>query len=1662
MGKSYLVTGAKLRCIWGSKPAKLVIKDGHNFIADGRQKANKADCKKQENIPSFGVCKISSCGKNCRECMSLADKWVNTSGNSWKLEKLNGNTALTMDSILLCRKGGVIVPETSGQGEVRKINWKQLMARYPLIGFAAALGKTGCSVFGFDPVNLNTGNFIYEKEDLKIRGITTLSFHITYNSMEEYRGGSLGEGWHHNYEIFIEDNKEGVLSLHLGDGRIVPYRKSIGNLYTPLSKGLGIIKQENDGYHYAAGEGTEYTFDELGRLLARKDRNGNTDRFLYNSKGQLSEVRGANGGVLYYRYNREGNLYHVSDHTGREVCLRYSYRVLYQYVNPSGHAYTFGYNENLRLESVTTPRGIEGVRNVYDSANRVVKQMLPDGGMAEFHYDDEGQCTYAKDQNGYITSYESDDKFRNVRTAYKDGEERFEYDDNDHRTLYVDKKGNRTRYRYSDKGHLLGLTDALGVQKDFTYNGEGKLLTAGIEGDRLLENVYDKAGHLIKTTDALGRSREIIYDEKGCPLRIILPDGSGIKITHDERGNISSITDPYDVTVGYEYDDLNRVIQITDNEGNKVSYQYDERDHLLSETNPEGAVRRYSYDASGRPVQATDYDGGVMTVEYNVTGKPEKLTDKEGNVTKRSYDLAGNLSEEVSPTGAVSVYQYDRNNRLVQTRLMARQEGEAVRVVDYSYDPVGNLLKAQAGGGNEPISVTSYEYDALNRITAIISPAGGRTTYAYDRKTGKISSITDAAGNIRTFRYNRAGELTGETDIRGNMTSYEYNALGQLLSVTDGVGRTTRHYYLPGGRREKTVYPDGRQMSYEYDNLGRLKKKTDQNGYGIFYIHDCMGRILSVTSSAGQKKSYAYDVMGNITSITDANGNMTKYAYTLNGRLKEVTDALGNKTEYAYDKADRLISICQHGQTGEADRITEYERDAFGQVECVRDALGGEERFRYDALGRMIEKTDREALVTTYAYTADGRPESILYGDGSRAELEYTPLRQLAVVRDWLGETRIERDRQGSPVSIRDHNGRTVRYEWGSMGQRQGMTYPDGTMVSWTYDSLLRLAEMRRTAEGKDALWVRYHYDTQGRLAEKTNSGGYRTKWDYNESEFLDELSHEDASGILDRFRYAYDAMGNKTTVWKERKGLPEESGTYRYGYDELQRLNDVEKDGKLLRRYRYDIFGNRVGMEDYGRETKSLSKYDALNRLLEQEIWEDISDSGSVVHKTYTYDGRGNLTGEYQDGELLHGYVFNSMNRLGKAWNAQDEEAEYFYNALGQRTGRNADGEPEEYLLDLTKPYHNLLGLQKGKQKQTFYYDFGVALMEEGGKTARYALSDDLGSPLRVLHRNGHGDTYGYDEFGVELYDLNKQQNAVKRYSRQGENQPFGYTGYRYDDISGTYFAQAREYRSEIGRFTAEDIIRGRGSVPKTLNRYGYCWDNPMGYMDLNGKDPITPQEAQNMAWDFLEDKFDKAVDEIENKVDTVKNDVKETINNAIDSAADFAMDTANDGVHWVKDFLSDYDFTVSNGVGVSVTPTVFLMGYMIGPSIDSDGNLGIQGTLSAGFTTAPDFAGSIQQYLTITNAPDIFTLEGYGANIGGSGVIPIKGILAVLGYDLNYVGNVNEKIEYYGKTFSMGITNKEGIEIHGQLSYTRTYGKPINLFDLWDYIYSKYNTCD
>lgn len=108
------------------------------------------------------------------------------------------------------------------------------------------------------------------------------------------------------------------------------------------------------------------------------------------------------------------------------------------------------------------------------------------------------------------------------------------------------------------------------------------------------------------------------------------------------------------------------------------------------------------------------------------------------------------------------------------------------------------------------------------------------------------------------------------------------------------------------------------------------------------------------------------------------------------------------------------------------------------------------------------------------------------------------------------------------------------------------------------------------------------------------------------------------------------------------------------------------------------------------------------------------------------------------------------------------------------------------------------------------------------------------------MLYGTGKGDVYGYDEFGNDLYKDSMENTFDMHYTRQGEGQPFGYTGYRYDEISGTYFAQAREYMCGNGRFMAEDVIWGDMNNSLSLNRYIYCKDDPINYIDQDGKIPI------------------------------------------------------------------------------------------------------------------------------------------------------------------------------------------------------------------------------
>jgi len=253
---------------------------------------------------------------------------------------------------------------------------------------------------------------------------------------------------------------------------------------------------------------------------------------------------------------------------------------------------------------------------------------------------------------------------------------------------------------------------------------------------------------------------------------------------------------------------------------------------------------------------------------------------------------------------------------------------------------------------------------------------------------------------------------------------------------------------------------------------------------------------------------------------------------------------------------------------------------------------------------------------------------------------------------------------------------------------------------------------------------------------------------------------------------------------------------------------------------------------------------YDALDRL--------VKINSLHTNEGYEYDKRGNLTGVTDSGKKIKAYEYGASGRL--SYSNLGNARSYDYDGMGNRIGCReykfeskglgedrlksineldlAKKEPvyeERYVLDRTRPYNNMLQrsiLDRGKeQTQSYAWDYNAVFMEEEEKVYTY-LNDELGSTIRLLEKEGKSQTiYGYDEFGKDTYGT------------QGQVQPFGYTGYRYDTVAGTYFAQAREYVAGVGRFSGEDWIKGSIGYPTSLNAYGYCHGNPMVWVDRDGK---------------------------------------------------------------------------------------------------------------------------------------------------------------------------------------------------------------------------------
>lgn len=1423
--------------------------------------------------------------------------------------------------------------------------------------------ETICHAFSKDPVNLSTGNFIYDRTDLEVGGREPFVFRRFYNAING-REGVLGKDWNHNYEVHLEfTDGEAVLLREDGKEERFFWEK---DRYLSLFASEGTLEKAEDGYTYRTREQKVYRFDREGMCLETETLLGGRVTFTYETEAPFRLVKAEKdtGEFFAFSYGADGMLERVEDHTGR--CLSYQYQggLLKEVRLPDGNTFRYGYTPQGKLEQVENQRGIVTVENFFDEEHRTTLQKFPDGTQMSYVYDAEKKTVELTERNGSRVTYVHDDKYRDVKHIHSNGEERFAYNQNNQKTLYVDRLGNKTQYAYDPAGNLVRVIDALGNKTEILYGKKNQPTGIKINGKDKLCGEYDAQGRLVKTRDALGNEVEITYTASGWPQTIQQADKSRISLSYDAKGNITAIEDALGNVTRYAYDALNRMVESTDGKGNVTKYAYDVMGNVTCVENAEGNRQSYEYNASGKVTKVTDFDGASIQREYNVLNRPSKIIDKEGRETLLTYDSMWNLARVTASDGARTTYLYNEEN------LLSRIKYADGAVVRYTYDANGNRI----GEEDENGAKTTFVYDALGRAVEVTGEEGLHYAYRYDGE-GNLIEAEDALGNTVSMEYDGNGNLVKETNALGESRHYTYTPLGDVESITDEAGRTTCYQYQKGGLLEKIQYSDGTEEAFTYDANGNLETHTLATGFVLRYGYDSMDRITEITGSEGEKKSYTYDALGNVTSMTDGEGNTTRYAYTLSGQLAKVTDALGNETQYRYDACDRLIEICQYGEKagqefleaeernrrGRRCQVTRYHRDIRGQITEVTDAMGQKETYTYDKKGQLLGKLDKEGYLTKYAYTKQGDLSGIQYADGREVKLSYNPLRQLTEIQDWLGSTKITPDALGRAEKVQYPDGREVSYTYGKAGERRSLTYPDGKTVFYGYDEQFRLSELK---EG-DSI-ITYGYDPVGRLCEKQFPNGTKTTYRYDRKDQVTELVHRDKEGILDRYTYLYDLLGNKTGITKERRGLEQESGSYTYGYDALGRLSEIQKDGKVQTQYGYDAFGNRIWKEE-SRERTSY-QYNDLNQM--------VSERQGEIRKEYGYDKRGNLTSILENGTWKKQYVYGAINRLEEAVDAAGKQARYQYNGLGHRVGKQEGVLPKEklekldpqsrigmeignsrqitYTLDLTRQYYNLLERTEENRSQRYFWDGNVAVYEENGER-NYYLQDELGSPLRIEDSAGNlRESYGYGAFGEDLY-----QN-------QGEIQPFGYTGYQRDEIAGTYYAQAREYLAENGRFAGQDLIVGFMDLPFSMNRYSYCFNAPMVLVDLDGEWPSLSDIGKGIQ---------NGIKDVGNAINKGVQKVWETGQKAVKTAVDWVDEHKTELV--AVGIMTGAVVAIASGGVIAATVGA---GVLIGGGIGGISNIvSGSGNFTNGF-----IGGSVNGFITVFGTTSL-AINPFAANAAG-----------------------------------------------------------------------------
>ncbi len=774
--------------------------------------------------------------------------------------------------------------------------------------------------------------------------------------------------------------------------------------------------------------------------------------------------------------------------------------------------------------------------------------------LLSFEYDSAGRFTAVEDADHNRTTIERLPDGTPTAIVAPFGQ-RTELEINSDRwlTRITDPARQSYAFNYSAGGLLTALTDPRTNQFAFTYDGAGRLIKDENQSCCFSELARVESTNAFTVTLTSPEGRQSSY-------RTEFPQTGGQRFVNTfPDGTRAELLMPVPSTRTVTNADLSAITEQDDGDPRfKMQSPFTKG---VTNTTPGGLSYQSFATRSAGLTNAADLfslraltntvtiNGNIFSNHYDAATRTFTSTTPEGRPSLTTVDEQARPKQLLLPGLEPFVTTYDAHGRLAWSVQGARQSG-------FTYDTTTGYLTATTNALGE---VTTYQRDAVGRVTTLKLPDGASWMHAWDAKDN-LTKLTEPNGtNHHQFTYTPQDLMETYRSPLGATETFTYNKDKELVH---------------------RQFPSGQALQWNYATNGQLASIQTPEGSHTFTYHATNGQLAGATSRDGQQVGYTYDG-GLLTSVTWSGVVTGAVNYTYNNDFHVTQLAYADLSlPLRYDGDGLLtnagpISLTYNRTNGFLERIAEgaftidYQRNEFGEI-TNHITSHGSELYRvdrgYDVLGRIARKTETITGTTVtwdYAYDTVGQLVEVKRDGVTVEAYAYDAVgNRIGITNSLTGETlsagdyHYDADNKLLQAGIR-------MFTYDADGRRQTARL-SGVMTTFHYNTDGTLAGVDLPG-GKQ---ITYLHDSRGRRIARAANGVRTHAWLYGEG--LMPLAEYDGAGAL-RTTFIYG--GRWTPLAFIRNGVTNHIITDQLGSPRLV----VDAGGAVTKRVDYDAFGNVV-----------------------------------------------------------------------------------------------------------------------------------------------------------------------------------------------------------------------------------------------------------------------------------------------------------------------------------------------------------------------------------------------------------------------------------------------------------------------------------------------------